>query len=91
MLTFINTLTFERRCTCPPERIVARRRVRTGCVAGGIGLMALRRRIPDTPPVGRLAGECLALVLPSWCHVDLRSGMRRIDALGVDRIYEREH
>ncbi len=72
MLTFINTLTFERRCIRP----------------GGV---ALPRRIHDTPSVGRLAGECFALVPLSGCLVDIRRGMRRIDALGVDRIYEREH
>ena len=72
MLTFINTLTFERRCIRP-------------------GIVALPRRIPDTPSVGRLAGECLALVPSSRRLFDIRFWMRRIDALGVDRTYEREH
>ena len=55
------------------------------------GVVALPRRIHDTPSVERLAGECFALVpLPS-CLADIRPGMRRIDALGVDRIHEREH
>ncbi len=72
MLTFTNTLTFERRCIRP-------------------GVVALSRRISDTPSVGRLAGECFALV-PRWSwFVGSLRGMRRIDALGVDRICEREH
>ena len=72
MLTFINTLTFERRCIRP-------------------GVVALPRRIHDTPSVGRLAGECSALVPSSRSFPDSRPEMRRIDALGVDRTYEREH
>jgi hypothetical protein len=55
------------------------------------GFVALPRRIPDTPSVGRLAGKRFALVPPSYACVDFVLGMRRIDALGVDRIYEREH
>ena len=55
------------------------------------GFVALPRRIPDTPSVGRRAGECSALVPVLRCLVGIRPGMRRIDALGVDRIYEREH
>jgi hypothetical protein len=72
VLTFINTLTFERRCIRP-------------------GFVALPRRIPDTPSVGRLAGERFALV-PQWrLFVGNPHGRRRIIALDVDRIYEREH
>jgi hypothetical protein len=55
------------------------------------GFVAHPRRIPDTPSVGRLAGERFALV-PRWSRfVGSLHGMRRIGALGVDRIDEREH